>query len=258
MPPRLSSWPERILFCLSRRPEVPDYSSKGDNWSLGDALTILEGSFPEFDDLVRGKRVLDFGCGFGFQAVAMAKHFNASVVAVESNLETLEKAKAVVSAEGLRASQLQLLPSVNADLMGRFDIIISQNSFEHFDDPGKVLMMMRELLCDTGKILITFGPPWFAPYGSHMHFFCRVPWINLLFPDEAVHKVRSYYRDDQSRPYEGLNRMTIRKFESLIQGCGMKAEVCEYWCVKRWDFLSKVPVVRELFVNQVNVVLVKA
>jgi hypothetical protein len=39
----------------------------------------------------------------------------------------------------------------------------SHNSFEHFSGPEGVLVAMRELLTESGLILVTFGPPWLAP-----------------------------------------------------------------------------------------------
>ena len=250
---------ERVLLSLSRAPESTDYISKGDNSSGGDALALalLHEAFPNFGQMVTGKRILDFGCGMGFQALALARQCGCSVVGVEANEATFLRAVAMSEAERMPKSFLFFVRELHKEMMGEFDIVISQNSFEHFEDPCGILTQMKNLIKVSGKILITFGPPWFAPYGSHMHYFCRVPWINLLFSDETVHRVRSYYRNDQSKPYEGLNRMTIAKFESIIRDCGMLQEMVHYTCVKRMNFFSKIPLLRELFINQVNAVLIK-
>jgi SAM-dependent methyltransferase len=143
-----------------------------------------------------------------------------------------------------------------------FDVVISQDSFEHFPQPETALNEMSSLLKGAGVILIAFGPPWFAPYGSHMNFFCKVPWLNILFPEKAVMRARSHFRNDGATSYEevesGLNRMTIAKFESIIATCNLKLTYRKYECSKGMNWLSKVPLVRELFINHVTAVLSRA
>jgi SAM-dependent methyltransferase len=55
------------------------------------------------------------------------------------------------------------------------DVIVSQNSFEHFLDAGEILAELRAALAPGGKLFVTFAPPWYAPWGAHMGIFCRAP-----------------------------------------------------------------------------------
>jgi hypothetical protein len=95
-----------------------------------------------------------------------------------------------------------------------------------------------------------------------MHFFCKVPWINLLFPEKVVMRARSHFRSDGATTYEevesGLNKMSVGKFESIINSCNLMPIYRKYECVKGINWLSKVPSMRELFINYVTVVLSKA
>lgn len=108
--------------------------------------------------------------------------------------------------------------------------------------------------------MITFGCPWFSPYGSHMHFFCKLPWVNLIFPERTVMRVRSLYRNDGAMRYEdvesGLNKMSVAKFERIIANAGMRVLFRRYTGVKGYDFLTRLPVLRELFVNRIDCALV--
>ncbi len=61
--------------------------------------------------------------------------------------------------------------SLDQHYQAEFDVVISQNSMEHFGNPEDIIEKMFSLTRPNGRTLITFGPPWFAPYGSHMHFF---------------------------------------------------------------------------------------
>jgi SAM-dependent methyltransferase len=132
---------------------------------------------------------------------------------------------------------------------------------EHFPDPADALRQMERLLKPTGRILITFGEPWLSPWGSHMQFFCKVPWLNLWFSERTIMTVRSLYRQDGATRYEdvesGLNKMTLQKFERIVRDSGLVMEHRRYRCLKGLDFLARTPL-RELFVNQINCVLAPA
>ena len=89
-----------------------------------------------------------------------------------------------------------------------------------------------------------------------MHFFTRVPWVHLLFPESVVMRVRSRFRADGARKYEevegGLNRMSVRRFLRVMSEAGFRVVRVEYRCIRRWDWLSRVPLLRELFINRVS------
>jgi SAM-dependent methyltransferase len=214
---------------------------------------------PDFERRIRGKRVVDFGCGAGKQSIALAKRHGCTVVGVDSNAASLQVAEASARAQGVPSGQLSFVERVSPEMNGQFDFVISQNSFEHFANPEATLGEMAGLLGQTGELLISFGPPWFAPYGSHMHFFCKLPWLNLLFPEKTVMKVRARFRNDGARTYEevesGLNRMTVRKFEAIALHSGLNITYRDYECVKGIQLFARIPLVRELFVNHITAVM---
>lgn len=250
---------ERILLCLSRTPEGNDYLQQDTEVTIDNALNLLTRVYPRFSALVSGKRVVDFGCGTGYQSIALVKKHDCSVVGVDSNQQTLRKAIENAKYHNVSSQELSFVESISADMLNSFDVVISQNSFEHFANPDNALDEMGSLLNDSGIILLTFGPPWLAPYGSHMNFFCKVPWINVLFSEEVVMKARSHFRSDGAKRYEdvesGLNKMTIAKFESIVSSCNLKVTDRKYECVKGINWVSKVPLLREFFINHVTVIL---
>ncbi|HEY3266211.1 MAG TPA: class I SAM-dependent methyltransferase [Armatimonadota bacterium] len=253
---------ERILLSISRAPEGDGLRQADSAISIDHALDDLKWAFPNLGALVSGKRVVDFGCGVGLQSIALVREFGCSVVGVDSNGATLEKAKGNAKVHNVSSDDLSFVPSLSPDLLGSIDVVISQNSFEHFADPASVLEEMGRLLNDLGIVLISFGPPWLAPYGSHMRFFCKVPWINVLFPEEVVMKVRNRYRNDGAVRYEdvesGLNKMTVAKFEALVSSCNLKITHRDYECVKGINALAKAPLLREFFISNVAAVLSKS
>lgn len=252
---------ERILLYFSKETDQEIADSAKSDWSFGSALSLLESSFPHFDDLVAGKRVVDFGCGGGYQSVALSEKYGSFVLGLDANSKSLAIARDNAKTFGVCPSKLRFESKVCDTLAGSFDVVISQNSFEHFNEPEAILVQMKKLTNEGGKVLITFGPPWFSPYGAHMSFFCKVPWVHVLFSEKAVMRARSHFRNDGAMKYEevesGLNKMSIAKFERIIESSGLQIDYKDYRCLKGIDVLSRLPGVREFFINQVSVVLSK-
>lgn len=252
---------ESLLLLLSRPPESSDYTSVENTRNIDDPLKLLSHAYPDFPDIVSGKHVADFGCGPGYQSVALFKRYECSVVGIDSNPMTLEKATELSKSLGIAAENVSFVEKIPEDMEEKFDVVISQNSFEHFPDPIAILGSMRRLIKNSGVILITFGPPWLAPYGSHMHFFCKVPWVNVLFPEKIVMRVRNRFRNDGATRYEdvesGLNKMTVSRFENIVESSNLSILYRKYECVKQMNFFAKLPLLREFFINHVSVVLKK-
>ena len=247
---------ERILASVCKAPGKVSYTDPTDATMLAnrevpqEPLNDLRHAFPNLAALVRNRDVLDFGCGFGDQAAAMAREYGARVTGLDKHL-------GFVTAATRRYGHLARFTD---RLDGRtFDVVVSQDAMEHFDDPCGALAAMGAALRPAGVILMVFGPPWWAPYGAHMRFFCPIPWLQLWFSEKTVMAVRARYRRDGARHYEevesGLNRMSLAKFERIVRSSGLTVIQRRYIGVKKIQFLTKVPVVRELTTVQVAAIL---
>ncbi len=253
---------EKILLLFADTPREANPSSEEAEWTMDNALSLLEQEYPDFATFIRGKKVVDFGCGLGFQSVALVAQYHCKVVGVDSNVKSLQKAKELSIAADISNEQLSFYETLNDDFQNQFDVVISQNSFEHFGDPQGILDLMISLLNKEGKLLISFGPPWFAPRGSHMQFFCKIPWVNLLFSEKSIMSARSHFRTDGARKYHevesGLNQMTVAKFERIIAEKKLTVEFKKYTALKHLPILSSIPFMRELFINHISVILAKS
>jgi SAM-dependent methyltransferase len=250
-----SKFPERLLLYLSRDPRSCDCEAARETCRLNTALLRLCTAFPNFMTSFVGKDVLDFGCGLGYQVVALAKNNARYVVGIEINERRRNEARNLALQAGV-IDQVEFAARLEDRFRSRFDLVISQNSMEHYLDPLATLSEMKTALKPQGRLLITFGPPWYAPEGSHMHFFTTLPWVNILFDEKTVMSVRAHFRNDGATQYEdveaGLNKMTVAKFEHIVTASGMKMRAKKYQCVKGMDLLGKIPVVRELFINNIS------
>jgi SAM-dependent methyltransferase len=246
------TWAERLLHRFSKDPAGAfvdsAYRKPTAQWTPSTALRDLIDAFPGFKALIRGRRVLDYGCGDGFQAVAMAEAGAVQVLGVDTEPRRLQHARRL--ARGLTNVAFA------TEVKGTFNVAISLNSFEHFKDPETSLDELARATGPGGIILITFGSPWLSPYGSHMNFFTHVPWVNVLFSERTVFEVRRLYRNDSSRSYvPAVNKMTIARFERIIAKSGLRVVSLKYKAVRNLPILAHIPCVREFFINRVTCVL---
>ena len=190
------------------------------------------------------------------QSVACLDAGARSVVGVDTNPAPLVSARESVADHPLR-DKIRFVDRLDLDA-AHFDVIISQDSMEHFDHPESILATWHRALRRNGKVYVTFGPPWYAPYGAHMHFFTKLPWVNVFFAEETVMRVRSRYRSDGATRYQdvqaGLGKMTVSRFERLVKHSGFRVEWSMRETVKGIP-VSRVPVIRELLTNNIAAVL---
>lgn len=168
----------------------------------------------DFIEKISGKTVLDFGCGFGVQSVEVAKLGAGKVIGIDILENRLNGAIELAEAQGV-GSICQFTKHTDQ----KADIILSKDSFEHFDDPSKILMLMDELLKPQGRVLASFGPTWYHPYGGHS--FSVFPWAHLIFTEKSLIEWRSQFKNDGATRFReidgGLNQLTIYGFESIVE-----------------------------------------
>jgi SAM-dependent methyltransferase len=176
-------------------------------------LDILFGD--KFLGSVAGKTVIDFGCGEGLEVIDIAKRGARRVIGVDSREGILQTARGNAAAAGVGSSCLFATSTKEFA-----DLVISVDAFEHFDRPAEILDIMNKLLRPGGEVLVSFGPTWYHPLGGHL--FSVFPWAHLLFSETALIRWRSTFKTDGATCFSevegGLNQMTIRKFERLVEG----------------------------------------
>jgi len=158
----------------------PDFDARA---RLYDSLRPTDASWWQaFEHLVelgdlRGRRVLDVGCGTGRLAAAMSDEAGAKVWAIDSSDEMLAVAReAVPHGVGVRRGDAERLPFRD----GWFDRV-TMSLVLHLLNRERALAEARRVIGSDGRIVIsTFHPDHFASY-----------WLNPYFP--------SIRRVDESR-----------------------------------------------------------
>jgi len=212
-----------------------------------------------FSSAVCGRTVLDYGCGSGEGVLSLARLGARRVIGLDIREDVLNCGRELVRAEGVEDQCIFLNtmdPEVISSLYGAVEAIISLDAFEHYANPDEVLKLMKDLLSEDGSIYVEFGPPWWHPYGCHMMFLGAPPWTHVLFDEKIVMSVRALYRSDGALRYEdvegGLNRMTVRRFERMVQTSGFTVKALECVPIRGMKMWSRNRLGRELFTSVVR------
>jgi SAM-dependent methyltransferase len=249
---------EKILGAFACSPAEAEQYGATANYTLENALDFAKKTVPGFFGYVEGSAVLDFGCGQGWQAVALARAGAREVLGIDIDDARLAQARALAEAAGV-AERVGFASEIPPERLGRFDVVISLCAFEHYQDPAGALDRMRRAVKPGGRIIVSFAEPWLSHSGSHMNGYVRIPWVNLLFPEKTVMRFRSRYRNDGATRYEdvvgGLNRMTLAKFERVLRASGLVIERLQYHATRGLPLVTRIPLVRELLTSAATAVL---
>jgi len=215
----------RILKKIS--PGDPDCCS-GRAYEGKSKLAVLLGD--ELFAKIRGKVVIDFGCGEGADAVEMAEKGAKRVIGIDIREGVLATARQKAIAAGIQKTCV--FESVTHE---RADIVVSVDTFEHFADPAGILRVIDTLLQPAGEVLVSFGPTWYHPLGGHL--FSVFPWAHLIFSEKALLRWRSNFKTDGATQFSevagGLNQMTIGKFEDVVAGSPFRFASLELVPIKK-------------------------
>jgi len=200
---------------------------------------------------IKGRVVMDFGCGNGTQAIEMAQHGARRVVGIDSRQKVLDLANQKAASAGVSG-----FCEFTTRTAQKVDVICSIDGFEHYNDPGQVLASMKSQLKPGGKIYISFGPPWFHPYGGHL--FSVFPWAHLIFTEKALIRWRSDFKSDGATRFHevegGLNQMTVRRFRKLVRQNDFLILEFKAIPIRKLRWLSN-PLTREFMTSVVHCVL---
>ncbi len=169
---------------------------------------------------LKGKRVLEIGCGYG-SLMSLLADFGAKAVGVEVNQKSIDIAKRYLKGK----KNLQIIRSKGGALNlqdDSFDVVILFDVIEHVQNPQKVVGECIRVL-KTGGILYSEFTPFYSLIGHHLYDITKLP-IHLL-PDKYVKKIvygkkmdgifspEEYWND-----YKGLNKLKISQFQEYVHG----------------------------------------
>ncbi|MFD1152113.1 class I SAM-dependent methyltransferase [Saccharothrix hoggarensis] len=111
--------------------------------------TLIDDFLP--DDLVRGKEVLDVGCGLGYFSERLHER-GARVTATDLGPNLVEATRRRVGCHAEVADALRLVEHFGPD---RFDVVVSSECIEHTPDPAAALRQMAGVLKPGGHLAVS-------------------------------------------------------------------------------------------------------
>jgi len=174
------------LSGISRQPTDEEYCHERLGEAFAEALSGYDTSrrvrvlIDDFltDGMVRGRRILDVGCGLGFFSERLVQR-GAHVVACDIGPSLVEKTRQRARCEAVVADAMRLLDYFDPNA---FDGVVSSECIEHLPEPLVALAQMVEVVRPNGFLSIsTPNLLWYPvvrlatilglrPFDGHEHF----------------------------------------------------------------------------------------
>jgi SAM-dependent methyltransferase len=254
---------------LFRRPNLSGRESSRaySEWEYAVGADLVRTYLEPAGDL-RGKTVLDIGCGLGGKTVAYGEGGARRVFGTDLSLEFTSSSaayaqeKAMEFAWGFFTADASSLPVQSAS----FDTVVANDTMEHFADPERALAEMVRVTKPGGAIWIFFTP-YYSPLGSHLYDYIYIPWCHLLFTrrqlraavaDAVAARPGDFPGEDPARKADkvmesfdrDLNRMSVRRFLKMVKHHPSLATTYKELKSPKYSVLgalNRLPLVRELF-----------
>ena len=168
---------------------------------------VLLGMMPD----IKGKKILDVGCGMGQHAKQYSDMGAASVLGIDISEKMLAFAKEHNPAPNI---EYRRLPFEELDkLEGQFDVVTSSLAFDYAEDLCDVLKKIFALLIPGGKLVFSMSNPLSTAYDGVYDRYTRTPEGERLYANLHNYNIEGLRRFKWCvEDYEVYHR----KFSTLI------------------------------------------
>lgn len=239
-----------------KNPSHPNYK----RWERSKKLSYLKGLFIksliEKHFNIENKNIVDIGSGYGGTLRNFINERN-KLFSIDLNIDRLKFQKSLLKNVNFICADVNMLPLKNIF----FDIIILQDSIEHFDNPSNVIKIVSEFLKPEGLIyLSTSNRCSVFNFLSDPHW--GVPFVSLLQREQIKKYFIPVFRKSEINRKGIAELMSLPTIVSIMKNHGLKFKLNTTAAVKAlstnpdyilWSnfHLSLTKVVRVLRLNKV-------
>jgi len=162
------------------------------------------------------RRVLEFGCGHGYEVWILSHAFGSDAVGVD----VVERSPWPILADERTTFVLGDMTVDRVFDDASFDRIVSINVLEHVQRPVAALEALYRVLRPGGLAWISANL-YRGPLASHRYRDIRFPWPHLLFDDAVIRA----FDERHGRPPEGaawVNKLTWEQYRDEILRIGFR------------------------------------
>jgi len=252
---RLGSVGRRVLP-FDEPIDLADVGVQGDVFDAdrGHALRLA----PKLPD-VRGRDVLELGCGYGGMLSVLAES-GARAFGIDVDERRVLRARE----RGLEATvaDAEALPYPDES----FDLVVSHAVLEHIPRIGVALAEVRRVLRPGGVFWSVWGPSWLSYNGPHLIKCLGVPWVQLVFSDRTILAALerqkregvfpASYIDYKIEDFQTMGRTSRRTLRRAAREAGLEVVEESSRSSRRWkNVLGRLPVFGELLPGELTAVL---
>lgn len=197
-------------------------SSRAKDLNFNDVIEtpIITAMLPD----LKGKKVLDVGCGMGQHALQYAKKGAASVLGIDISEKMLEFARKHNSAENITYKRMAFEDL--DEFTEKFDVITSSLAFDYAEDFGKLMKTIHRLLEKEGVLVFSMSHPICTAYDGVYDRYTRTETGERLYANLHNYEVEGvrhihWVVDD----YEVYHR-TFATLVNSIASAGFIIEEC--------------------------------
>ena len=167
---------------------------------------------------VRGKRVLEIGCGRGAFSYVLARDYDCDVVGID----IVEREWSDYSpAPNFDLRVLDVSEEDHEDI-GQFDLIYSSSVWEHIRHPFAALQGAKRLLKSDGRFFLSANL-YRGPRASHRYREVYFPWPHLLFTDDVFEAFYLHSGKKPNRP-AWVNKLTYSGYRHYFEILGFNVQ----------------------------------
>lgn len=166
---------------------------------------------------IRGKRVLEIGCGNGETARALAKELGCKVVGVD--VEPAHQKVWATLGDCDVDFRLFDVSQEDASVLGKFDFIYSNATLEHVVHPFALLTSLVKLLPVGGRMHFNMGLHR-GTMGSHLYRDVLFPWPHLVFTESTFERFYERIGKPKKRPV-WINHITAAQWLEIFDSVGL-------------------------------------